>query len=168
MYKRQPIASERELAQICNVSRMTVRNAVNELVEEGVLYRNGNKGTFVADRSLMKKNTSKESLLNQEEGSFILIYLNIKEIPEIAEIFKMMPSTQILRVIRLNKKENRPVSVEEFFFIYDRVDQKCLNNLDKLLDVSPYIQNGKMTQKFYPVTVPVKYANLLNLSLIHI
>ena len=33
-----PIASERELAQICNVSRMTVRNAVNELVEEGVLY----------------------------------------------------------------------------------------------------------------------------------
>lgn len=160
-----PIASERELAQICNVSRMTVRNAVNELVEEGVLYRNGNKGTFVADRSLMKKNTSKESLLNQEEGSFILIYLNIKEIPEIAEIFKVMPSTQILRVIRLNKKENRPVSVEEFFFIYDRVDQKCLNNLDKLLDVSPYIQNGKMTQKFYPVTVPVKYANLLNLKL---
>ncbi|HBE85228.1 MAG TPA: GntR family transcriptional regulator, partial [Lachnoclostridium sp.] len=31
-----PIASERELAGRYNASRMTVRNALNELVEEGV------------------------------------------------------------------------------------------------------------------------------------
>lgn len=50
-----PIPSERELSKMFHASRMTVRNAVNELVAEGFLYRNKNKGTFVADRSLLKK-----------------------------------------------------------------------------------------------------------------
>mgnify|MGYP002228045402 CR=1 FL=1 len=35
-----PIDSERELAVKFDVSRMTVRRAVNELVAEGYLYRN--------------------------------------------------------------------------------------------------------------------------------
>ncbi len=50
-----PIPSERELSKIFHTSRMTVRNAVNELVAEGFLYRNKTKGTFVADKSLLKK-----------------------------------------------------------------------------------------------------------------
>lgn len=38
-----PIDSERELAVKFDVSRMTVRRAVNELVAEGYLYRNKNR-----------------------------------------------------------------------------------------------------------------------------
>jgi GntR family transcriptional regulator len=41
------IPSENELKDMYNVSRMTVRQALNNLVNEGYLYRHKGKGTFV-------------------------------------------------------------------------------------------------------------------------
>ncbi|QAY68113.1 GntR family transcriptional regulator [Paenibacillus protaetiae] len=43
------IPSENELAEQFSVSRITVKNALSELVERGVVYRLQGKGTFVAD-----------------------------------------------------------------------------------------------------------------------
>ncbi|MDA1477004.1 GntR family transcriptional regulator [Bacillus changyiensis] len=42
------IPSEREFAETYGVSRMTVRQAVNNLVNEGILVRQRGKGTFIA------------------------------------------------------------------------------------------------------------------------
>lgn len=41
------IPSERELCEASGVSRMTVRQAIDQLVEEGILERQRGKGTFV-------------------------------------------------------------------------------------------------------------------------
>ena len=41
------IESERDLMEVYQVSRITVRRAIDELVNEGVLYRVQGKGTFV-------------------------------------------------------------------------------------------------------------------------
>ena len=43
----QPIPSERDLAGRYGVSRMTVRQAILELVDEGLFYREQGRGTFV-------------------------------------------------------------------------------------------------------------------------
>lgn len=43
------IPSEREFAEKYEVSRMTVRQAVNNLVNEGILVRRWGKGTFIAE-----------------------------------------------------------------------------------------------------------------------
>jgi len=45
----QVIPSERELSDIFKVSRMTIRQAMNNLVNEGYLYRRKGKGTFVSE-----------------------------------------------------------------------------------------------------------------------
>lgn len=50
----EAIPSERKLAELYEVNRMTVKNAINALVEEGYLYRVHGKGTFV-----QKENTQK-------------------------------------------------------------------------------------------------------------
>lgn len=49
------IPSERELALEFNVSRMTLRQAVQTLVEEGILERQVGAGTFVARKKCRKK-----------------------------------------------------------------------------------------------------------------
>lgn len=46
------IPSETELSKVNNVSRMTVRHAINELVEMGYVIRKRGVGTFVAEKKL--------------------------------------------------------------------------------------------------------------------
>jgi len=43
----EPIPSERELMSQFDVSRITVRRAINELVNEGYLYTIQGKGTYI-------------------------------------------------------------------------------------------------------------------------
>ncbi|MBD8891230.1 GntR family transcriptional regulator [Roseibium litorale] len=42
------LPSERDISEICNVSRVTVRRAIDALVDEGALVRRHGSGTFVA------------------------------------------------------------------------------------------------------------------------
>ncbi len=46
------IPTEKELAEMFDISRTTVRQAVTEMVKEGWLYRVKSKGTFVARRKI--------------------------------------------------------------------------------------------------------------------
>ena len=47
-----PVPSERELCESFGVSRMTVRQAIDTLVVDGVLERQQGRGTFVAPPKL--------------------------------------------------------------------------------------------------------------------
>ena len=50
------VPSERELCALFGVSRITVRQAINEAVQEGFLYTLQGKGTFIASNSELKIN----------------------------------------------------------------------------------------------------------------
>jgi GntR family transcriptional regulator len=45
-----PLPSEREYSEKYDISRMTVRQAISNLVKEGLIYRQKGRGTFVAER----------------------------------------------------------------------------------------------------------------------
>jgi DNA-binding LacI/PurR family transcriptional regulator len=51
------LPGERVLAEKLNVSYMTVRKAIAELVEDGLLYKQNTKGTFVSHKKLNSKIT---------------------------------------------------------------------------------------------------------------
>ncbi|MBL4938464.1 GntR family transcriptional regulator [Clostridium sp. YIM B02515] len=51
----QCIDSERELSEQYNVSRMTVRQALGELAQEGILHREKGKGTFVCEPKVKQR-----------------------------------------------------------------------------------------------------------------
>ena len=80
------------------------------------------------------------------------------------------------RQVRLNTVNSKPTSVEEIFFIRNQISDADMKNLKNLLDMNDYVKNGRVTQKFIPMLVPVQFANLLKikmntpiiLSLIHI
>lgn len=162
-----PIDSERDMAVRFDASRMTVRKAIDELVEEGFLYRDKNKGTFVADRKLLKKNTAAE-MLQEEISEFIVMYFNVKDAADIAPILEIDQDDQVLSVVRLNTVNSKPTSVEEIFLIRNQIsdaDMKNLKNLKNLLDMNDYVKNGRVTQKFIPMLVPVQFANLLKIKM---
>lgn len=161
-----PIASERELAARYQASRMTVRNAVNELVEEGILYRDKNKGTFVADQKLMKKNTSAEALNKSDMDDYNVIYFSAWFSDEtITPHLEIGSEDWMIRIVRMNRRNGKAQSMEEIYFIQSLISDSDYNNIDKLLDLKGYIEDGSVTQRFFPVTVPVKYINLLHIKL---
>ncbi|MDE8688167.1 GntR family transcriptional regulator, partial [Streptococcus gordonii] len=51
----QRLPSERDLAETFQVSRMTLRQAITLLVEDGVLERRVGSGTFVASTRVQEK-----------------------------------------------------------------------------------------------------------------
>ena len=157
-----PIDSERDMAVRFDASRMTVRKAIDELVEEGFLYRDKNKGTFVADRKLLKKNTE---MLQEEISEFIVMYFNVKDAADIAPILEIDQDDQVLSVVRLNTVNSKPTSVEEIFLIRNQISDADMKNLKNLLDMNDYVKNGRVTQKFIPMLVPVQFANLLKIKM---
>lgn len=160
-----PIDSEREMAARFDASRMTVRNAVNELVEEGFLYREKNKGTFIADRKLLKKNTAAQ-MYEEEINEFSILYFSVKAAPdEVALKLEINIEDLVVSVVRLNTMNGRKVSVEEIFLIHNQFTDSELNNIRDLLDLNVYAKEGRVTQRFIPMTVPFQYANLLTIKM---
>ena len=62
------IPSERELSTIYNVSRMTARQAITNLVNEGVLFREKGRGTFVASPQFFQNNVKSFTETLREQG----------------------------------------------------------------------------------------------------
>jgi GntR family transcriptional regulator of arabinose operon len=71
-----PIFTENELAAKFNMSRHTVRKALDELENEGWIYRKQGVGTFCADRSAIKK-------IDDKNIAVITTYINDYIFPRI-------------------------------------------------------------------------------------
>jgi GntR family transcriptional regulator len=93
----EPILTEMELSKIFGISRPTIRQAINDLVNEGYLYRLKGKGTFVA-----------KSKINQE---FIQMIDSFN-----AEIYKkgLIPRTKVLQqsIILSNEEISKSLQIE--------------------------------------------------------
>ncbi|GEK91999.1 GntR family transcriptional regulator [Alkalibacterium kapii] len=162
------IESERDLSKRLNASRMTVRKAIDELVKEGYLYREKNKGTFISDKSLWKKNT----LVDDEQSenieyrivNFDIKYSSSQEVLNHLNIDDTDSST-IIRAIRLVLKDKRPQNIEEFYILRSYIDEKDINKFDKLLDLKTYLEDSTMTQRYIPMILDPKYAAALKLPI---
>lgn len=61
------IASENELSREYGISRMTVRNVITKLVQEGLLFRIPGKGTYAAENKIAAKSLSYAGIREQLE-----------------------------------------------------------------------------------------------------
>ncbi len=164
----EAIESERDLAKRLQASRMTVRKALDELVEEGYIYREKNKGTFVSDKSLWKTNTGVLSQID-EDLDYRLINFDVKYTVEstILENLNLNPKKpySVIRAVRQVLRKQNPQKIEEFYILRNYIDERNINKFEKLLDLNSYLDNSIMKQKFHPMTVPIKYASALKLKI---
>ena len=90
------IPSERALSLEFEVSRMTVRKAIDELVDEGILYRDKTRGTFVSNKELVRKNTIDDE---KENETCHLLYMTHRTFEEIAPILNVPIYEDIMRIV---------------------------------------------------------------------
>lgn len=162
-----PVPSERDLAVLYSASRMTVRKAIDALVDEGYLYRNSNKGTFVADEVLRKKNTTLDEKSIEREITYKSIYFDVKasSSDEVQSYLNISGDDSVVRMIRLCLADERPQSIEEIYIKRLDLDDDEFRNLPKTRDFNDFIIQGSLTQRFVPTLVPMQYAHMLELKI---
>ncbi len=98
------IPSEHALCKQFKVSRPTVRQALDVLVEEGLLYRHAGRGTFstpsgASDRKLRVIGSVGDMIALGDESWFKLIAREIVPVPaNIAQALKLPPRSSVYRI----------------------------------------------------------------------
>jgi GntR family transcriptional regulator len=114
------LPSERDLAQKVDVSRVTVRKAVQHLVRDGILVQRHGSGTFVApethrvEQSLSQLTSFAEDMARRGMAvkSVFLDRGLYHPSPEETVALGLSPSDQVARVARLRISGETPLAIE--------------------------------------------------------
>src|SRR5947209_552451 len=120
------IPSEPELVSRCHVSRATVRQALTELVNEGLLYRQHGKGTFVCEPRV-KQNVSELYSLTTElhrrgkrPGGMLIVSELVRGNEAIRQQLRLADDEQLVRLERLRTADGQPIALEIDYLPYPR------------------------------------------------
>ncbi len=113
-----PVPSERELCQTFGVSRMTVRQAIDTLVVDGILERQQGRGTFVAPPKLdlqlrLTSFTQEMRRRGMEPGAVFLLAETIAAPPNAATALEIETGARVYHLRRLLTADSTPMSIEE-------------------------------------------------------
>lgn len=112
------IPSERELGEQYGISRMTARQAITELVNEGLFYREQGKGTFVSRHKITQQLirltgfTEDIKARGQRPGSKVISAQMIPADETIAERLRIKPGLFVFRLQRLRLADEEPLAIE--------------------------------------------------------
>ncbi|HEX6383599.1 MAG TPA: GntR family transcriptional regulator [Anaerolineae bacterium] len=134
----QQAPSERELSELTGVSRMTVRQALQQLVGDGWLYTVPGKGTFVAADPKIEQNLQRLTGFTEEVQSQGFVpgsqILSIEIVPadgRAAEVFGILPDSALIRICRQRLANGVPIAVENTHLVQEAfpgLDQVDLAN----------------------------------------
>lgn len=118
------IPSEIELANLLNVSRMTMNKVINELVREGVLYRHQGKGTYVASRKIdqwfFKITSFNRDMLSRGfvPTTSVLENVVVNAPKDVQIALKLSPKERVIFIKRLRYANNEPIMLESRYLNY--------------------------------------------------
>ena len=120
--KGMMIPSERELCKQYDMSRITVRNAIDGLVRQGKLEKIQGKGTFVQGKSIIQNlgNVYSFSREMEKQGKISSTKLVCRELTsasaKVAHALGIEENDPVIYVERLRCAENVPIMLEKSYF----------------------------------------------------
>ncbi len=117
----QRIPSENELNHLYSISRMTIRQVLGKLVDEGLVFRVHGKGTFVAQAKIPTRSPTYHGVreqLEQQGYSTRTEMLSSGEVPADARLARQLDvpiGTPLSMVERLRYAEDTPISLHKSF-----------------------------------------------------
>lgn len=111
------LPSEPDLCAELGVSRITLRRAVKELCDEGLLLRQQGRGTIVARRKLRQTLVSLSGFSEAFEGEGRVVHevLEVTEEVRTPEALAALAATSATRIDRLIRVDDRPLTLESLY-----------------------------------------------------
>ena len=125
------IPAETELSEQYNVSRITVRRAVEELCIQGYLIKKQGKGTFVSTPKIQRKIEKSDDALSfsdicvangMEPSSYVISKKKVIARPDELKFFRMSPGSYLLYIQRVLCADGEPIQLENSFFPLPRFE----------------------------------------------
>jgi GntR family transcriptional regulator len=118
------LLSERELGEKFKVSRMTVRQALTEMIREGILYTQVGKGTYVGE-SKIKQELQTLTGFTQDMAARGTVasgqVLDARLVPvtlTLSAIFSVPMNTELVLLSRLRLSDGNPLAIEEAYILH--------------------------------------------------
>lgn len=131
------IPTEKELSEMFQLSRTTVRQAVMELTQEGYLYRVKSKGTFVSrpkdNQSFVMRLESFDDHIRRlgKKPRTEIISCNVVPMPaHVASVMRCPAKSNAIELWRLRFADDEPVTLTQTFLPYDRCSHLLTENRD--------------------------------------
>lgn len=167
------LPSERDLAEEFAVSRMTLRQAVSLLVDEGVLERRVGSGTYVASRRVQEKmrgtTSFTEIVTSQGKAASSRLISYQKKLASETEMHQLGLTVKdyVIRMERVRYADGLPVVYE-----VASIPEKLIRGVDKKAVTEHFFQTlidsgyaiGKSQQTIYAKTASDRVAAYLGLQ----
>lgn len=120
------LPGERVLSERFGVSRMTLRAAMDILIQEGLIFRSARSGTFVV-KPITSSGLSLKSFSNTmtDRGfsvtSRVVSFKEIKADKNLAEILRINIHDTVFKATRVRFGNDTPISIEELYLSKDLV-----------------------------------------------
>ncbi|HVN53639.1 MAG TPA: GntR family transcriptional regulator [Anaerolineaceae bacterium] len=132
----QKLPSEDELAVRFGVSRMTVRQGISDLIDEGLLYRRHGVGTFVAHPHIERDHSRLESFIEsaRDDGIDLDICVLIADILpaklKVARSLSLEEGDLVVRVKTLRLVDDVPITLHDAYVPYRLFPQLLQEDLE--------------------------------------
>jgi GntR family transcriptional regulator len=129
------VPSERELSEHYAISRMTARQALAELIQEGRLYTSRGKGTFVAEPKIQQSLQALTSFTEdmRARGLTPTTRLVRRELlaasPDVAQNLRIAEGTPVVCLERLRFADDEPMALETAYLAFNDVERLLMFDL---------------------------------------
>lgn len=137
--------TEQELCRRYEVSRITVKQAVSALVNEGLLIRRRGKGTFVAKPKLRQDLTGLTSFTEDMKrrglvpGAKVLKKEIVKTTPFLTKKIDVVEGTEVMLIERVRTADGEPLALESLYIPYDACPQLLHADLE-LISIYDFLE----------------------------
>jgi GntR family transcriptional regulator len=167
------IPSEYQLISEYNISRNTVKKALEDLVQDGLLYRVQGKGTFVSKPKLEQSLTGFYSFskVMREKGlnpkDIIISIESIQANSRIARKLQIPENAEVIELRRLRCANEEPIILETSYLPKEKVEKLNKEDLEKkslydILELEYGIIVSKAKEVFEPILIRNFESQLLN------